>query len=241
MRKKLPQPLKKDKQPQTVEFRCRFCDKEFKKEGSFLKHLCARKSRFIDRDLPQVRLGYAAYLKFYKFNYRKEPSFELFIASKYYNAFVNFGKYMVDVQAIEPMEFVQFVIEKGASLPVDRWGTDTVYETYVRQRTMRETPEVAAERTILLMQQWAIETGNDYRDFFRLISTPRAVHWIRSGRISPWMLYATASGLELLARLSDEEVNIVSSYIDPTSWARRIKLFAREVDGLRAIFKEVGL
>jgi len=223
------------------DFVCRFCDKVFVRESSFVKHLCEKKKKFIDRELPHVRLGYSVYCLFYKFNYGKEQPADHFRKSKLYNAFVQFGRYMIDVQAIEPLEFAQFVIEKGASLPIDRWGTDAVYETYVRNRTMKETPEVAAERTILLMQQWAIESGNDYRDFFRLISTPRAVHWIRSGRISPWMLYATQSGQELLQRFNGEEVNIVSGYIDPAMWKRRIKLFAKEVDSLSEIFKEVGL
>lgn len=222
-------------------YACHFCKKEFKYEGTFLKHLCEKKRRFIDRDLPQVRLGFLAYQRFYKFNYRREPDGEHFRNSKYYSAFVKFGKYMIDVNAVEPMEFAQFVIEKGASLPVDRWGTDTVYKTYIRERTMKESPEAAAERTILIMQQWAIDTGNDYRDFFRKIATPRAVSMIQLGRISPWMLYATASGQELLQRLDPEQVNIVSSYIDPTVWRRRIKLFEKDVASLAAILKEAGI
>jgi hypothetical protein len=227
--------------PDKPDFSCRFCKAKFVREGAFIKHLCRTKRRFIDRELPHVRLGFAAYLKFYKFNYRKDKTIEHFNDSPYYDAFVKFGKYMIDVKAIEPMEFTQFLIEKGNAVPIDKWATDAVYETYVRHRTMKESPEVAAERTIMLMQQWAIDSGHNYKDFFRLIPTPRAVHWIRSGRISPWMLYATASGQELLGRLNDEEVSIVASYIDPTIWTRRIKLFSKQVDDLAAMFKEVGL
>lgn len=223
------------------DFACHFCKKVFKFEGSFLKHLCEQKRRFIDRDMPQARLGYSVYHRFYKFNYRKEPDGEHFRKSKYYNAFVKFGKYMIDVNAIDPMSFAQFVIEKGASIPVDRWSTDVVYETYVRDRTMKESPEVAAERTIMLMQQWSIDTGNDYRDFFRKIETPLAVHWIRSGRISPWMLYATDSGQSLLSRLSNNQVKMISDYIDPTIWTRRIKLFKDDVTSLIKILKEEGI
>jgi hypothetical protein len=223
------------------QYECFFCKKEFKREGTFLKHLCEKKRRFTDRELPHVRLGYLAYQKFYKFNYRREINIDHFNNSQYYNAFVKFGKYMIDVNAIDPMEFIQFLIEKGASIPVDRWATDAVYETYVRMRTMKESPETAAERTILLMQQWAIESGNDYKDFFRLIPTPLAVHWIRSGRISPWMLYATQSGQELLGRLDNEQVAIVSQYIDPAIWTKRIKLFEKEINSLAKILEEVGI
>jgi hypothetical protein len=173
---------------------CRFCKLVFKRESTLAKHLCKKKKRFLDRELPHIRLAFIAYQKFMNFNYNKTPTDEQFRNSPHYEFFVRFGKYVEDVKAIDPPSFMYFCIKQGAGLSIDKWGTDAVYETYVRHRTMNESPQDAAERTIRLMYQWSVDTGNDYKDFFRLITTTLATNWIKLGRISPWMLYGTESG-----------------------------------------------
>lgn len=220
---------------------CAFCKKAFSGDKVIARHLCRLKARFLDRDLPAQRLGFVAFQIFYRFNYRKTVDGEYFRKSKHYELFVKFGAYMVGVKVHDPSDFSRFVIEKGASLPITKWPTDAVYETYLHHKNMTEMPEAAAERTILLMEQWSVESGNDFRDFFRLIPGPLAVQFIRSGRISPWMLYATKSGQELLQRLGSEELNIVAKHINPALWKRRITLHAQEVENLSVIFEEVGL
>lgn len=222
------------------DFKCHFCKKVFVHEASFLKHLCEQKKRHIDRDLPHVRLGFLAYRKFFKFNYRREPDFEHFRKSRHYGVFCHFGQYMLDVRASNPMEYAQFMIEKGASVPIDRWSTDAAYETYIRHRNANESPGTAVERAVRLIEQWSVESGHALTDFFRLIPTPLAVDFIRSGKISPWMLYATRSGQDLLARFNREELNIVSTYVDPVLWKRRINYHQKELRKLQTIFNEIG-
>jgi len=219
---------------------CAFCKKKITAaEG--VKHLCIQKKRWLDRDLPYVRIAFEVFSLFFKINFRRDVNFDDFIQNSNHKFFVTFGKYIYDVNAVQPMGFARFVIEKGAGLPIHKWPQDSVYETYVRQLTARESPDAAAERTILLMEQWAVESGEDWRDFFRLISPTLAVHWIRSGRLSPWLLYATQSGNDLLGRFSEEQLKLVEQYIDPALWKRRISMNRDAIQSLQAVLKEAGL
>ena len=80
-------------------------------------------------------------------------------------ALQNFDKYMLDVNAIDPEKFIDFVIT--TSVKLDKWTSDAVYETYIRELNKKETAERAVERGILLMQQWSRENDRPYNVFFR--------------------------------------------------------------------------
>ena len=138
-----------------------------------------------------------------------------------------FGKYIIDVNAIDPEKFIDFVITSGVKL--DKWCSDAVYETYIRELNKKETAERAVERGILLMQQWGMENDRPYNVFFREISKPRAIHWIKSGRISPWIIFNSASGSELLNSFNDHELNLINEYLEPTFWSRKFQVRNEDV------------
>ena len=48
-----------------------------------------------------------------------------------------------------------------------------------------------------------------------------------NGKISPWLLYCSDSGVQFLETLNTDQVKIVSDYINPEQWALK---FHREPD-----------
>lgn len=223
------------------EFKCGFCDKVLKTERAFLVHACAIKKRDLERDEKHVRYALQIYRKFYDANYRnqREKTWTDFIQSKFYNDFVKVGRYIQEINAINAPQFVDFLVKSG--LPIAKWTSPVVYETFVRELAKQESPDAAVERNILLMQQWASDTGNHWTDFFRKVSPAQATLWIKTGRISPWVLYLTRSSQELFARLSPEQINIVSKYVDPDFWEVRMRRHKEEVDFLKTVFDEAGV
>lgn len=203
--------------------------------------MCEKRRRYADRDHKHVRMGFAAYGKFYEVNYRrrKQKTFDEFVDSRFYSGFVAFGRYLDEINAINPTAFVDFLLKLG--LPLDQWRSPTVYETYVRELNKRESPDAAVERNLLLMQQWSVDSGEHWTDFFRKIKPPLATLWIKSGRISPWVLFVAASAEDLFARMSDEQMHLVQSVLDPVFWGAKLKTHQSEVDGIRAILDEAGL
>jgi hypothetical protein len=242
--KQNPRPKKQEAQktPAKPEFICDYCKKSFQLEQTFLVHMCEPKRRWLDKDTKYVKLGFYVFQCFHEANTisRKPKTFEDFMRSKFYAAFTHFGKYLNDLNAINPKEFIKFLIKTGVKL--NQWEHAKVYETYVRELNKKETPEAAIERNFLLMQQWANDTDEVWTDFFRKISPNLATLWIGSGRISPWVLFLSQSGPDLLLnRLSEEQRNLVFANIDPTFWDIKFRRAQEESDFIRDTLHAAGI
>ena len=214
-------------------FGCEFCKRSFTTEKFLINHNCEKKRRWMSREQPKERFAFLAWHRFYTLSTNSAANKytnRQFIDSQFYTAFVKFGRHIVDLDAMMPEKFIDFVIK--ANLPIDKWCHDSVYEQYVRELTKKETPEQALERMILLMQQWSNEHADPWNDFFRRISPAQATAWLRSGRISPWVLYTAKSAEELFARCSPEQLNLIKQYAPLGPW--KIK-FSKNQSGVKFI------
>lgn len=204
-------------------------------------HLCEQKRRWINKDEKYVRLGYFAYNRFYAITQgaTTDKTYEHFAKSSYYTGFTRFGRHTLEINAIDPEKFVDFVITNSVSL--DKWCSDAVYETYIRELNKKETAERAIERGILLMQQWSRENDRPYNVFFREISKPRLIHWIKSGRISPWIIFNCDTGDASISAMTDHEQNMIMEYLEPTFWQRKFSTRQEDVAFVQMVLKEAGL
>jgi hypothetical protein len=224
----------------TREFVCNYCKTGFSREKTLLNHLCEKKRRWMDREEKYVQIGFMAYKTFYeKFQGKKNVDFSHFVESQYYTGFTKFGKHVLNINAIEIEEFIRFLIT--SSVRLDDYTKDETYEMFVRFLTSREPASKALERNVLLMQSWANETKKPWTDFFKEISPSRAVDYIRAGRLSPWVLYNSKSGKELLERLSSEQLVIVWKYIDIRFWEAVFKKHPDDISFIQNIMKQMGL
>jgi hypothetical protein len=229
------------KKPVEAGFACDYCKKSYQREQSFLVHMCEPKRRWLDQDTKYVKLGFMVYKRFYEANMigKKEKTFRDFMESKFYTSFTHFGRHLLNINAVNPKGFVEFLIKTGVKL--DRWESPLVYETYIRELNKKETPVAAIERNFLLMIQWSNDTGENWTDFFRKISPNLATQWIQSGRISPWILYTAASANELFKRLSNEQLMLIEQNINPDFWEVKLRRAKDDVDKIREELDRAGL
>lgn len=222
---------------------CEFCLREFHDEKNLINHSCEKKRRWFRRDEPANRLAFIAWSRFYElndFNGKKKQYSQIeFINSRYYVAFLKFGKHIIDINAIDPAKLIDFVLKNN--LPIDKWTHDFVYEQYIRELTKKETPENASERMILLMQQWSMQTGEPWQDFFRKINTNLAVQWIQSGRISPWLLYNLDSALDMIDRCTQEQQNMIKQFAPVGPWKLKFQKNKDSVEWIKNTMKEAGV
>lgn len=221
---------------------CEFCSREFHDEKNLINHNCEKKRRWFNREDPYSRFGFLAWVRFYELSgpgNRKKKSFKEFINSRYYTAFIKFGRHIVNINAVEPAKFIDFVIKNN--LPIDKWTHDFVYEQYIRELTKKETPEQALERMILLMQQWSMQTGEPWQDFFRKINTNLAIQWTRSGRISPWLLYNVDSALDLIDRCSLEQQDLIKEFAPVGQWKVKFMRSKDAIEWIKKTMSEAGV
>jgi len=233
--------IKKSKTVVVETFTCEFCKKSFSKESTLAVHMCEKKRRWFNREEKYVRIGHNAYRMFYQLQFpgKTLPTYEKFMNSRQYIDFTKFGKYIIDLNVIRPESFIEFVIKMA--LPIRDWQAPHVYERYVREISKKETPIAALERNILLMEQWAQDTGEPWIDFFKKINSNLAVSWIRNGRISPWIIYTSKSANDLFIRMNDEQLSLIKEYIEPSFWKAKVKLNKEDVAWLKKELEGVGL
>jgi hypothetical protein len=166
----------------------------------------------------------------------KQKTQEDFVKSQYYEGFTKFGRSCVTNEYLNPENFAEWLIKNGKKLA--DWHKDSLYDEYLLSYVKKEPGMKALERTIIYLAEWSAENNIDWQDYFKEVSTPRAVHDIRSAKISPWLIYLSESGDTLLTRFSDEQVKMIAHIIDATFW---MKVFANNKEEVSEVKKACGI
>ena len=148
-------------------YKCRYCDKDFRKESTLTAHLCEAKRRHQQQNETGVQLGYKAYLRFYETTQgsARLKTYEDFADSAYYRAFVKYGRHCVAIRAINFASFTDWLLKNNKKL--DYWCKDSVYEEYLHYYLKLETMEDALARGIEHALRWAETHNAQSQDYLR--------------------------------------------------------------------------
>ena len=221
-----------------LDYKCGYCGKAFAREKTLTVHVCEQKRRYLSKNEKHVQLALITYQKFYEVAQKNssKKSFDDFVKSPYYNAFVKFGSFMANNYPIYPEKFIEFVIKSGVKL--DHWCRDELYDTYVKELLKIEPADGAIQRTIKTMMDWADDKEAAWNHYFNYVNLNRATHDIKDGKISPWVLLNSKSGKDMLQKLNDEQLEIVSEYIDPIFWRGKFKKLPADVELVKEVIAE---
>lgn len=227
-----------------MSFVCKYCNKTYSKESSLSVHLCEPKRRHQQQNETGVQLGFKAYLRFYEITQgsAKLKTYDDFVTSSYYSAFVKFGRHLVAIRAVNTSSFTDWLLKNNKKL--DHWCKDVLYLEWLQAYLRKESVQDAMERALKEMQDYAdnhAELINNFNDYFRNGNGNRICHHISNGRISPWIVYNCDSGVELLGQLNEEQVEIIMPWIDPDVWNQRFKDYAADTEWIKDILAKAGL
>ena len=225
-------------------YKCKYCEKGFAKESTLVVHLCEPKRRWQQEREVGVQLGLKAYLRFYETTQgsAKLKSYENFVTSPYYNAFVKFGRYCQSIRCINFANFLDWLLRNNKK--IDHWCKDSLYEEWMHEYLKREAAQDALERALKEMQDYAddhTELKNGFTDYFRYGNSNRICHHISSGRISPWIVFNSTSGVEFLDQLDAGQIEMILPWIDPDYWQRRFKDYLADTEWVKDILQKAGL
>lgn len=220
---------------------CTHCGSKFMKEKTLIVHMCEQKRRHLARNEKHVQVGFQAYLRFYQVVQKQDKlkTYEEFAKSPYYNAFIKFGSFVHNVNPLYPDQYIDYVVKSGVKL--DHWCRDGLYEQYVLYLVKTEPVEVALQRTIGHMMDWAEKNGSVWNHYFNYVSVNRAVFDIKDGKVSPWLVLNSVSGKKLLTNFNDEQLSAVGATIDPEFWRKRFAKNPDDVDLVKQVIKEANL
>lgn len=201
---------------------CEFCERDFIRETSFLKHICENKRRWQDKDKRGNQIGFQAWIQFYtKHSSRKKKDYTDFIKNAYYSAFIKFGNYCLDAQVMNVPRYIDWLLKEKIS--IDQWNRDSNYTKFIIDYCKTEDPIDAIARSIETTVRLAEQDRIQTKDVFRYGNKNRICFEITKGKISPWMMYHSQSGLEFISTLDSTQEKMILDYINPEQWAIKFK------------------
>jgi hypothetical protein len=224
-------------------FKCKYCEREFRKESTLTAHLCEPKRRWQQETETGVQFGLRAYLQFYETTQGSAQlkSYMDFVASPYYNAFVRFGRHLVAIRCINSNSYTAWLLKNNKKL--DHWCQDKFYEEWLHEYVKKEAVQDALERGLKTMEEYANGDSGlaSYSHYFKYGNHNRICHHITTGRTSPWIVFNCRSGIEFLESISAEHLAIVLPWIDPDYWNRKFKDYVADVEWCKHVLGEAGL
>jgi hypothetical protein len=222
-------------------FNCVHCSKSFMKEKTLYAHMCENKRRAMQKDEKRVQAGFMAFNKFFRMTQaaKKDKTYEDFCKSPYYNAFVKFGSFINNVLPLYPEKFMDYVIKSGVKL--DHWCRDELYDSYLFDMIKSEPVESAVQRSIQTMMEWGDISQAEFNHYFNYVNLNRAVHDIRNGKISPWILLNCRGGKDLLNKFNNDQLDMIAPAFDLPFWLKKFKAVPADVALVKEICKEAGI
>ena len=222
------------------EFSCEFCNRSFQRETTMIKHLCENKRRWQDKDQPGNRIGFQSWLNFYTKNTgtKKKKTYTDFTKSAYYIAFVKFGHYCVDLKCINVTRYADWLLKN--QIKIDSWCSDKNYTSFLIEYLRTEDHMDAIARSIETTIDLSKDAGIATKDCLRYANKNRIAYAITTGKISPWMLYQSESGVKFLEELDESQQKMIIDYINPEQWAIKFRRNTELVTQAKELLKQAG-
>jgi hypothetical protein len=223
-----------------IKYTCQYCEKDFQRETSLAVHVCEQKKRYQSQNDRGVQLGFQAYLRFYEMTQgsAKLKTFDDFARSPYYRAFAKFGRYCVDINAVNTARFIEWVVEKNKK--IDHWCKDSIYTEYLQEYMRRESVNDALARAVEHSIKWEETHSHPAQDFLRYGNNNAIAYAVSTGRISAWVLYNCESGQAWLGNMNPDQTKIVWPWIDPEFWQKKFRDYPADQEYAREILKKAG-
>lgn len=224
-----------------AKYHCEFCEKDFVFEKVFVKHLCTLKHRWQEKDHRGNQIGFDSWVQFYSTQSmssgKKYTTYQEFIKSPYYTAFARFGSYCFDIKCVNVPRYVSYLLKEKVKL--SDWNSDLNYNKFLIEYMKYEDPMDAVRRTVEHCLDLSEAENIQVNDTFRYCNQNRLLHSITTGRISPWVLYQSDSGVKLLDELNEAQVRLVYDYINPQQWAIKFNKDPEKVAEVKSLLKEL--
>ena len=169
----------------------------------------------------------------------KNKDFVDYIKSPYYAAFNRFANYCIDTSVINYQMFADWLLKNN--VPIDKWSSDSQYSKFLIEFTALENPYDAIKRSIEHMMALAEGADCEFNEVFTKIHPNKICNAIISGKISPWVLYKSDSGIEWMSSLDGDQFGIIFEYVNPVKWGELFKIDKVASDGVGNLLKEMGL
>lgn len=224
----------------TTNYTCEHCGRGFAREQSLGIHVCEQKRRHLERDERGVQMGLHAWLRFYETlqGSSRLKTWEDFVRSPYYRAFVKFGRYCQGTRVIDGEAYLAWLLATNRKL--DHWCRDSLYDEFLVHFLITERADAAVRRAQAAATKWHERTGHPAHDYVRFGNVNEICFDITAGRLSAWCLYNSDSGSDFLSNLLPHQVEMIWPYVDSEVWQRCFEKNATDRIWVEEYLREQG-
>jgi hypothetical protein len=103
-----------------------------------------------------------------------------------------------------------------------------------------EAVDDALARAIEYSIDWAEKSEHPAHDCLRYGNSNALCYAVTTGRLSPWVIYNSESGVEFLSELGTEQVAMIWPYIDSDLWQKKFQTYLADQEYARDILTKAG-
>lgn len=218
---------------------CHYCSRRFGNETTFMKHHCEPKRRAQELLSPLGQSAYSLYREWMRQKRYSQPSSAAFLESKYYRSFINFAQLVVDANIGKPEKYIQLMVE-GDILPV-LWCRDSAYALYLDWADKISDPLDQVQDSINYLLDICEKDKVDLSEVFTHLGPQQVLSLIRQRRLTPWLLFCSASFGKFLKTLDASQLKAFNNVVNSAYWADRFGKERAAVENVKHIAKELGL
>ena len=218
---------------------CAHCNKRFTNETLYMRHSCEPKRRAEELMSPLGQSAFALYRDWMRMRKFSQPSSAAFLESKFYRAFINFAKLIVDANISRPDKYLELMTE-GEVQPA-LWCSPGAYTLYTQWFDSLHDPLEQVQDSINHLLDICEKEEVPLEKIFEHLGVQRILSLIRQRRLSPWFLFCSASFGKVLKQLDKEHLKSFDAVVNSSYWGGKFSKERAMVEQIKAIVKELGL
>lgn len=231
-------PLKKNSNK--IQYECSFCLKKFKYESGILKHQCEAMHRNMLMKTLTGEVAWQFYKTWMKLRNSRVYKKNLFVKSKYFNAFINFRKYSIKVGIPDTGLYIKYMISKLYSPSM--WIMDDVYGEYVTYLDSMVDPITNVKISITTLDSLADSLDCAIEEVFNEILPGEVILLLRQRKLSPWLLIHSPKFHKFVKTATKEQERILRSYVSPGVWQQKLnKISPKKRELIRKLVRALNL
>ena len=205
-----------------------------------MKHACEPRRRAGELASPLGQAAFGYYREWMRLKKFSQPGSNAFVESKYYRAFINFARLVIDANVPKPDRYIALMVEADI-LPI-LWCRDQAYALYLGWLDKLSDPlELVKESVSYLMDIADSENVKLYTVFSHL-GPQRVLSLIRQRRLTPWLLFCSqAFDKQVLKKLDSSQLIAFNAVVNSGYWGNRFDTEKTTLEQVKMIVRGIGL
>lgn len=152
---------------------------------------------------------------------------------------MNLDRRATEIYLGSAVEYLRWLTDKR--IPASDWFKDGVAERYRSDISKSEDAERAILRSLEVAARHCDAKGVQLSEFFKTITPGELSSALEVGRISPWLLVSSERFEDLMAKITEPQLERMSLSFDVEYWMRRVELCPEVSARVSDIVRSVGL